>query len=84
MSMIKINSINDFKYQKKKRIDLKKIYFDIEKDVDENIYFISNIIFNSDDKSKKQNKIFSELETHKINNIQQLTKIIKEKFKQIN
>ena len=73
-----------FQISKKKRIDLKKIYFDIEKDVDENIYFISNIIFNSDDKSKKQNKIVSELETHKINNIQQLTRIIKERFKQIN
>ena len=32
-------------------------------------YFISNIIFNSDDKYKKQNKIVSESETHKINNI---------------
>ena len=73
-----------FQIAKKKRIDLKKIYFDIEKDVDENIYFISNIIFNSDDKSKKQNKIVSESETHKINNIQQLTRIIKERFKQIN
>ena len=63
---------------------VKKIYFDIKKNVDENIYSISNIKFNFDDKSKKQNKIVSELEAYQINNIQQLTKIIKEKFKQIN
>ena len=73
-----------FQVSKKKRIDLKKIYFDIKKNIDENIYSISNIKFNFDNKSKKQNKIVSELEAYQINNIQQLTKIIKEKFKQIN
>ncbi len=61
-----------------------QIYFDIKKNIDENIYSISNIKFNFDDKSKKQNKIVSELEAYQINNIQQLTKIIREKFKEIN
>ena len=72
-----------FQISKKNRINLKKVYFNLEKNIDENIYFISNIKFNSDDTSKEENKLVSELETYQINNIQQLTKIIKEEFKQI-
>ena len=73
-----------FQISKKNRINLKKINFDLEKDIDENIYFISNIKYNLDDKSQKDNKIVSELKTYQINNIQQLTQIIKKNFNKIN
>ena len=49
-----------------------------------NIYFISNIKYNFDDKSQKDNKVVSELKTYQINNIQQLTQIIKKNFNKIN
>ncbi len=85
---LKVNDQNKFyrRFQipKKNRINLKKIHFDLQKDVDENVYFISNIKYNSDDKSKKENKTASELETYQINNIQKLIKIIKEEFEKIN
>jgi hypothetical protein len=73
-----------FQISKKNRINLKKINFDLEKDIDENIYFISNIKYNFDDKSQKDNKVVSELKTYQINNIQQLTQIIKKNFNKIN
>jgi hypothetical protein len=73
-----------FQISKKNRINLKKINFDLEKDIDENIYFVSNIKYNFDDKSQKDNKVVSELKTYQINNIQQLTQIIKENFNKIN
>ena len=85
---LKVNDQNKFyrRFQipKKNIINLKKIHFDLQKDVDENVYFISNIKYNSDDKSKKENKTASELETYQINNIQKLIKIIKEEFEKIN
>ena len=61
-----------------------EINFDLVKDIDKNIYFISNIKYNLDDKSQKNNKIVSELKTYQINNIQQLTQIIKKNFNKIN
>ena len=73
-----------FQIPKKNRINLKNIFFDLEKNIDKNIYIISNIKINFDDKTTKENKIISELETYQINNIQQLTKIIKKEFQQIN
>ena len=48
------------------------------------IYFISNIKYNFDDKSQKDNKVVSELKIYQINNIQQLTQIIKNNFNKIN
>ena len=54
------------------------------KDIDENIYFISNIKYNFDDKSQKDNEVVSELKTYQINNIQELTQIIKKNFNKIN
>ena len=82
--MTKNNFIKNFKYLKKNRINLNNINFDLEKDIDENVYFISNIQYNLDDKSQKNNEIDSELKTYQINNIQQLTQIIKENFNDIN
>ena len=73
-----------FQISKKNRINLNKINFDLEKDIDENVYFISNIQYNLDDKSQKNNEIDSELKTYQINSIQQLTQIIKENFNNIN
>ena len=73
-----------FQISKKNRINLKKINFDLMKDIDENIYFISNIKYNFDDKSQKDNEVVSELKTYQINNIQELTQIIKKNFNKIN
>ena len=48
-----------FQIPKKNRINLKNIFFDLEKNIDKNIYIISNIKINFDDKTTKENKIIS-------------------------
>ena len=64
-------------------LNIKKIYFDLEKNLDEKKYYISNISINSlkDNLNSQNSQIYFESE---ITNIQTLTKLINEYFRKIN
>ena len=65
-----------FLIPKQNRIDLNKVYFEVEYNVDEEVYFLSNINFNEIEKQ--------EITFHEINNIQQLNSLISREFRKIN
>jgi len=71
-----------FQVPKKNRIDIRKIYFDLEKNLDEEKYYISNISINSleNNLNNKNSQIYFDDE---ITNIQTLTKVINEYFRKI-
>ena len=58
------------------RIDLNKVYFEIEYNLDDGNYFLSSINFNE---SNNNEIIF-----HEINNIQQLNHLISKEFRKVN
>ncbi len=58
------------------RIDLNKVYFEVEYNVDDGNFFLSSINFT---KSEKSETIF-----HEVNNIQQLNTLITKEFKKVN
>ena len=64
-----------FLIPRQNRIDLNKVYFEIEYNIDDGNYFLSNINFN-------QNKI-NELVFYEIKNIQQLNNVISKEFKKV-
>ena len=72
-----------FQVPKKNRINISKIYFDLEKNLDEEKYYISNININSleNNYKNKNSQIYFDDE---ITNIQTLTKLINEYFRKIN
>tara|TARA_B100001029_G_scaffold150876_1_gene133127 strand:- start:997 stop:2361 length:1365 start_codon:yes stop_codon:yes gene_type:complete len=82
ISKLKINIINQnnfykkFSISKKNRINLKKINFILEKNVDENFYYISNININGN--------LLTVSKKHTISNLQQLRKVIKKEFENFN
>jgi len=67
-----------FQIPKENRTDLKKIYFDIEINVDDGTFYLFNFVINS-----KQNKNTSTQKFYdqEIKNFQQLTKIVRDTFK---
>ena len=65
-----------FLIPRQNRIDLNKIYFEVEYNIDEGNYYLSNINF---DKSENNQKTFYE-----VKNIQQLNSVISKEFKKIN
>ncbi len=65
-----------FLIPRQNRIDLNKVYFEVEYNIDDGNYFLSNINFNQ---SNNNQIIF-----HEINNIQQLNNLISEEFKKVN
>tara|TARA_B100001175_G_scaffold120029_1_gene102140 strand:+ start:211 stop:1620 length:1410 start_codon:yes stop_codon:yes gene_type:complete len=65
-----------FLISRQNRIDLNKVYFEVEYNIDEGNYFLSNINF---DKNENNQKTFYE-----VKNIQQLNSIISKEFKKIN
>ena len=65
-----------FLIPRQNRIDLNKVYFEVEYNVDDGNYFLSNINFN---KSNNTQTVFYE-----INNIQQLNNLVSEEFKKVN
>jgi len=80
-SKVKFN-VNDqqefyrrFLIPRQNRIDLNKIYFEIEYNIDDGNYFLSSINFNE---SKNDKTIF-----HEVNNIQQLNNLISREFKKV-
>ena len=56
-------------------IDLNKVYFEVEYNIDDGSYFLSSINF---DKSDNNQIIF-----HEIKNIQQLSNLISREFKKV-
>ena len=71
-----------FSISKSSRINLKKISLIIEKDIDQESFYISNIILNEGLKIEKKVDD-SELDKFKFSNIQQLRKIAKDYFARI-
>ena len=69
-----------FQIPKKHRINLEKIYFDIETNVDEKEFYLFNLSINSKKNLKINIKNENEAPENEINNIQQLTKIIRNSF----
>ena len=65
-----------FLIPRQNRINLNKVYFELEYNVEEGNYYLSNINLNEND---KEQLIFQ-----KINNIQQLNSLISSEFKKIN
>ena len=80
-SKIKFDVVNQEELYKKfliprqNRIDLNKVYFEVEYNVDEGNYFLSSINFSEN----KNNQIIF----HEINNIQQLNSLISQEFKKV-
>ena len=64
-----------FLIPRQNRIDLNKVYFEVEYNIDDGNYFLSSINFNE---NKNNQLIF-----HKINNIQQLNNLISKEFKKV-
>ena len=64
-----------FLIPRQNRIDLNKVYFEIEYNIDDGNYFLSNINF---DQSKTTESVFYE-----IKNIQQLNNLISKEFKKV-
>ncbi len=67
-----------FLIPRQNRVDLNKIYFEIEYNVDDGNYFLSTINLNENEKENNE-MIFQE-----INNIQQLNNLISREFRTIN
>ncbi len=64
-----------FLIPRQNRIDLNKVYFEVEYNIDEGNYFLSSINF---DKS-----VNSQITFHEINNIQQLNNLISREFRKV-
>ena len=64
-----------FMISRQNRISLNKVYFEIEYNIDDGNYFLSNINFNE---NKSNQPIF-----HKIKNMQQLNNFISKEFKKV-
>ena len=64
-----------FLIPRQNRIDLNKVYFEVEYNVDEGSYYLSNINF-----SKNQN---NQVVFREINNIQQLNNLISQEFRKV-
>ena len=65
-----------FLISRQNRIDLNKIYFEVEYNIDDENYFLSNINFDENENSEKT--------FYEVNNIQQLNSVISREFKKIN
>tara|TARA_A100001015_G_scaffold243447_1_gene278413 strand:- start:993 stop:2357 length:1365 start_codon:yes stop_codon:yes gene_type:complete len=82
ISKIKISILNKknfyskFNVPKKNKIDLKKINFILEKNIDEDLYYISNVKINGN-LVKNSNKYL-------VSNLQQLRKVVKKEFENLN
>ena len=65
-----------FLIARQNRIDLNKIYFELEYNIDDGNYFLSNINFDENENSQKT--------FYEVKNIQQLNSVISREFKKIN
>ncbi len=65
-----------FLIPRQNRIDLNKVYFEVEYNIDDGNYFLSGISFSESENTKKT--------FYEVNNIQQLNIIISKEFKKVN
>ena len=84
--IFKINDQDEF-YRKlsiprKNRINLNKIIFKLEKEINNDNYWISNIQFNKE-QNKSENLELTQEDKYRFSNIQQLRKFIQEEFKRV-
>ena len=75
---MKSNFFKDFKYQKKNRFLKENLNINLEINLDENKYYLSNIYF-IDDSSEK----VIDLEYYEVKNFQKLTLIVRDEFSKI-
>ena len=63
------------------RINLKKIYFDTEVNVDDGVFYLFNLSINSKKDLDNNNLLNDDMLNYEIKNLQQLTKVIRDTFK---
>ena len=69
-----------FQVPKRKRVNLREIYFKLKKNINEDFYYISNININKIDENLSNSENIFEIEGQKFNNLHRLSKIIREEF----
>ena len=69
-----------FQIPRESRINLKKIYFDIEANVDDGTFYLFNFVINSKQNKKNKNISKQNFYEHEVKNFQQLTKIVRDTF----
>ena len=69
-----------FQIPKEDRINLKKIYFDIEVNVDDGVFYLFNLGINSKKDLDNNNLLDDNMLNYEIKNLQQLTKVVRDTF----
>ena len=69
-----------FQIPKENRINLNKIYFNIETNIDDGNFYLFNFNVNNKDDTNSINLVNENLPNYEVNNLQQLTKLIRETF----
>ena len=70
-----------FQIPREDRINLNKIYFDIEVNVDDGVFYLFNMGINSKKDLDNENVLNDNILNYEIENLQQLTKVIRDTFK---
>ena len=70
-----------FQIPKENRINLKKIYFETEVNVDDGVFYLFNLSINSKKDLDKNYLLNDNILNHEIKNLQQLTKVVRDTFK---
>ena len=70
-----------FQIPREDRINLKKIYFDTEVNVDDGVFYLFNLSINSKKDLDNNNLLNDDMLNYEIKNLQQLTKVIRDTFK---
>ena len=69
-----------FQIPREDRINLNKIYFDIEVNVDDGVFYLFNMGINSKKDLDNENVLNDNILNYEIENLQQLTKVIRDTF----
>ncbi len=69
-----------FQIPKENRINLNKIYFNIETNIDDGTFYLFNFSINNKEDKNSINLVDENLPNYEVNNLQQLTKLIRETF----
>jgi len=70
-----------FQIPKENRINIDKIYFEIETNIDDGTFYLFNFNINTKKDAADENFVVENLSNYEVSNIQQLTKIIRDTFK---
>ncbi len=69
-----------FQIPKENRRNINKIYFEIETNIDDGTFYLFNLNINTKKDAVDENFVLENLSNYEVNNIQQLTKIIRNTF----